>query len=429
MGLFDTNISNNDLHEVFHYFEANDKKSKTKLESIKTILNRESKKHGRKSAEYTLIKDLKNTDMNEIAMYIGIALVRSNLKPKWTVSEVKDILMSKKFISDELVPLLQKDYLADKNITDVEAKKLAIKVVDDILTNERDTITNIRNMIANQKRGKDTIFAHEFNKQRLNNVRNAILLALKTLKESTEDFVLSDYLNYDVNGNVMTYQFINKLLGLNYRSETKSLLAELTVVLSSLNKLRDSGEIDNENGIKKLGEWINNIKRCLNVFNKATTKTIIWPEANESITDASSLKRYFDQLELEREKAYKVIRQYKKRSKGQTHVPTGDEAVDTAEAASQWNDEKLNQAVNKLVKNILGGREYKMMNQVEVVSEADELAQQMLDKMEGLKEFLQEDHPDFLGELSSRIATRMMSNKALMGRPKKINPEESEQME
>ena len=139
----DYNVKDDDLNYIFDWFEANDKK--IKLDNIKKVLDKESNKRGRKTAEYSLIKSLKDRDMTDIAIYTGMALLKTNLSPKWTIDEVMNLLESKNFIDKELIPLLSREYLKNANVTIPQMKNLALKIQENVLKNERETIDYIRN--------------------------------------------------------------------------------------------------------------------------------------------------------------------------------------------------------------------------------------------------------------------------------------------
>ena len=412
-----TNIDHNLFNESLDWFEANDKK--IQLSNIQKVLDREEGKRGRKTAEYSVIKSLQDRDMTDIAIYVGMALTKVKLKPKWTVDDVVNLLDSKNFISNKLVPMLSKEYLKDADVTIPQMKTIAIQIQENVIKNEKETIDYVRNSIKTTKKDKNSILAHQLTRQQLTNLRNCIVIALRILKESTEDFKAEDYLNHIVSDDNLqtTYTFMNKLMGGNFKASSRSLLNEITVVLNSLIDVKDSGEVKNMAGKKKLTKWIKDLNKIKKVFDRTIEKTIIWPETEKSIDSEKSLLRYFKQLEIDREKAQKIIARYKKLKAKQTHVSTGDKAKDEENASSEWSDEKVNKVVNTLAKELSRDKQFSLREPDEIVSESDKIAQELVDSFPGLQKFLEKDHPDYIGELSSIIASRLQSKNLNMGRP------------
>jgi len=113
------------------------------------------------------------------------------------------------------------------------------------------------------------------------------------------------------------------------------------------------------------------------------------------------------------------LKQYKKRiAKTVNDIPTGDDEIDEENMLSEWTDEKVTALINSTVKKILRSKD--IVTDDEFIDKANQVAEELVANNKGLSKYIKDqDHPDFIGELASMIASRLKSNKALMGRPKK----------
>lgn len=418
-------INQADINEMFDFFEATERKKKTDKESfetIKSIIAKENKKRGKKSASFQLIKKLQEKEMSEIAIYTAMALAQLNIKPKWTIEEVMGALEDKNFIDDELIPYLVKNDVIDEEMSDEEKITIAKQIQENILQNEKNTIEYVKNVITSQSKIKNSIFVHQLSASQLENIKNAIKEALTIFQSATSDFNMDSYLNYDAeNSSEQTYQFFTKLLGGEAKASCESLPLEISAVLAELNEVQKSKQIKSAQGRKKLAGWISSLESANKVFNAVSQKRIIWPESDSDIKNLDELEAYFVSLEEIRDKMMPVIRQYKKRTQTVTHIKSTDEEENKEIVQAEWDEEKVNNLVNSLVKNLLRNKEIRSIDYNDLIKKTDELAEKMFKKFDGLEEYLSIDHPDAIGELSGRIAARMGSSKALLGRPKKEN--------
>lgn len=399
------------ISDFVSYFAEND------TETIANILNKEeSKGRGKKSLAYNLIKQIREQQLGDIAVYVGIKLANMSINPKWTADEVLQVINSKNFIDKEFVPFLSQEYFNDVEMSDKEMKDVASKIKDNILKNEKETVKSVYELTSARKKDTNVIFAHQLSTKQLQNIQNSIIACLKVFAGCLKEYKVTNYLNYDIEGKESTYIFFTNLM-----FGDGSLSNEIVMLLQKLGEIKEKGTVTSPKGKKKLDTWLKNLTKAKEVFGKISQRKILWPEADKNINSEDSLKTYFIQIEAERPKALEILQRYKKRiAKNQNDIPTGDDEVDENVMSKEWSDEKVTGLINTTVKALLKGKEVYFNTPDEMIQKANEIAEQLCAENKGLAKYIKDQqHPDYIGELASMIASRIHSNKALMGRPSK----------
>lgn len=396
-------ITEKDIKDMFQYIESIEKYDDV---SIPEILKRQQGR-GRKPADLSLVNKLKEKNMNDIAIYVAIFLSKQSTN-KWSIDDIENVLENKNFIDETLIPLLEKENKQTLNLTEEQKKELAYKIQTNILQNEKDTIEMIGSYI-NERRNKNTIFLHQLSPEQLNTIFNLIKDCLMIFERILSDYDVNNFLNYDVESGELTYAFMNNLINVSLSTEILNVLEELT-------DLTTSGELT-ETGIQKANDYIKKLKKAQNIFNKLGERTIIWIQSDNSINNINDLELYFNQIEDERSKASKVINKYKK-------IKDTDIILSAKDNKEVWDFEKLNEYIKKEARKKAQELNVNTITNDELINLSDEMAQDIIRKNPGVKEYLINDgYNDYIGELSSLISMQLKSKYVMVGRPKGVDNE------
>jgi len=398
-------ITDKDIKDMFQYIESIDKYDDV---SIPEIMKRQQGR-GRKPADLSLINKLRSKEMNDIAIYVAIFLSKETTN-KWSIEDIESVLENRNFIDETLIPLLEKENNQTLDLTEEQKKELAYKIQTNILQNEKETITMIGSYI-NERKNKNTIFVHQLSQTQLESIFNLIKDCLEIFERLIQGFDIGNFLNHEQSDNSLqtTYAFMNNLINI-------SLATEITTSIEELNDLLQSSELT-ENGRLRAKQYLEKLMKAENIFNKIAERTIIWVEANDSITDLNSLENYFNQIEDEREKALKVINKYKK-------IKNTDIILNDGIKKEVWDDVKFNEFIKKETRLKAQSLNTNNITDNELIDISNEMALDIINKNPDMKDYLkQEGHHDYVGELSSIIATQLKSKYIMVGRPKGVESE------
>jgi len=414
------NIDDKSIKSMFQYFEAIDKKDDISISEI--IKKQNLKKSGRKSIEFSLINSLKEKDMSDIAIYTALYLSKLTTN-KWSMDDIENVLENENFIDETLIPMLSKNFIDTNNLDEDQIREIAKKVQENIVENEKKTILMVSDFI-NERKSDNTIFVHQLTQSQLSSIQNLIIETLQIFENVLEDYNISDFLNHEASETSLeqTYLFMNKLLGGNFESKTTSLLSEIKVVIDTLEDVKKTTKL-NETGQKKVEKYLKLLNKAKDVFEKLSEKTIIWIQAENSITDIESLKNYFDQLEADRAKSIKVISQYKKLSKKQTQIPSENLEEDEEMSGSDWSHERLKKEIKEIARIIVKEKRISNLSAEELTKLSNELAESFINdkKNIGIKQYLRTSgHKDYVSEIASQFAIQLKSKNVTVGRPKGV---------
>lgn len=371
------------------YFETNNLK-KMKIPTIKDVLKKEETKHGKKSADYSIIKELGELKLSDVAIYAGMYLAKRKQKPYYTVSDLKHILTEKDFIDDELIPLLDRESKFNK-LDSVRKKSKALILAQNVIDNEAEVIQMVNNHLLAQS--KDVTLAHQMSVKQLNEMYNIIKNVVDTMQtiydEDDRELVnLMQSLNWKKAGEKSTTYFLNTVI-----RDVSSAIG-----LS----LRDMKEMKQEGGLSEREvAALNSLKLRLEDNNKELNKfesiNILWPESENDIEGLPGIRKYLIEIERYRLKAKSVIDQYKKRKDKLINVKSEDDEDNELIEMSNWNFEKVHALARQSIKDL-----YETVVRADVEERQEmifKLAKDLLEEHKGLEKFLSQDSYDPEGEL------------------------------
>lgn len=387
--------------DINNYFEAVNRRKEIKLENIDSIIKRESKKHGKKSIEYQVIQELKNEKLNDIAIYVGIALSKIMQKPKWNVEDITNLFNSKQFISKKFIPILDK--VIKKKVSEEELKKIALEIKNDILNNEKETLDQIRNTLNSMSTKKKITLAHELKKDDIIKIKNVIIDTINILsKLMPDDFKIENILNYSTNSSQPIYNFINQLV----LGGQTSLLNEIEIAITELNNLINT----NPEYKNKLIKYIIRLKNNKAQLERIHSLNILWPELDVNINSINDLEKYFNKIESDRERGQKVINTYKMKIKKPKTVDKIEE---------EFTYKTFKQFLRKIAKQFVHDNDVKIFDGKELTQALDKVSEKILKEMKNVKQFLKQDSYDPQSELTGLLAKEIKSGNFERGRPTK----------
>ena len=384
-----------------------------KVPNIDSVIKTETKKHGKKSAAFTLINELGQLNLNDVAIYAGMYLAGLLKKPYWTIDEIKDQLTRGDFVDEKLLPLLNASSKKFKNMDEKTKKAKAMTIAQSIIDNESDTVTTVNEyLMANSK---SSTLAHQLTKGqlgRLTELLNKIVDRLGRMYGEDEPDVqaLIDGLSWDPGQKETTSAWLN--------AQIKEISAACGVAVRDLKDMT-KGERD-----EKRRATIISATKVFEGFMKELgtyeTMGLLWPESDIPIDGLKGIAKYVRGLEAERESALEIIAQYEKRKAIISELASEDEEENTALSAAGWSDAKVQALINKEAKAWASGAGEKLFDELERSKQAQSLAANILKRHRGLEAYINsQDHPDAESELTGLIGKRMASADLMRGRPNK----------
>jgi len=392
-----------DQNDIDKYFEAIDRRGRKeiKLENIDAIIKREAAKHGKKSIEYQVIQELRKEKLNDIAVYVGIALSKISQKPKWNVEDIKNMFDSKQFISEKFIPILNN--IIKRKVSEEELKKIALEIKNDILNNEKETLDQIRNTLNTTSNKRKTILAHELKKEDIVTTKNAITETIQILsKLMPDDFNIDNILNYSTETSQPVYDFINKLiLGGNI-----SLIGEIEVALNELKTLIQT----NPEYKTKLNKYILTLNKNKEQLERIHSLNILWPEMDMKITSLADLEKYFNLIEKDRPRGQKIVNSYKMKIKKNKTVEKEE---------NEFTYKTFKQFIRKITKQFVNDNDFRTFDGKELTSALDKVSEKILKEMKDVRAYLRQDSHDPQSELTGILAKEIKSGNFERGRPAK----------
>ena len=391
------------------YFETTNLK-KMKIPTIKDTLKREEKKHGKKSVDYTIIKELGDLELSDIAIYAGMFLAKRKQKPYYTISDLKHLLTDRDFIDDELIPLLDKSDKFDKLPTQ-KKKTAAIELAQNIIDNEAEVIQIVNNYLLAQS--TDVTFAHQLSVKQLNELFNIIKNVIETMKtiydeDDRELKILLNSISWFTDSQKTTSSWLNELL--------KDVSGAIRLSLRDVKEMKQEGGLSEKEvaALNSLKVKLENFEQELNRFLSAN---ILWPESEHDIDGLKDLRKYITDLEKYRVKAKSVIDQYRKRKDKLIDVKSEDDEDNEILAATGWDDTKLNALIRQTIKDIYD--EVISADAIEKQEIVNNKAKELLQTQKGLEKYLSNETYDPEGEIAGLLAKAIADPNIQKGRPKK----------
>lgn len=350
--------------EIMQIFEAENRtKQKITLPAIDATLKTEAKKHGKKSLNYEVIRELRAKNFNDIAIYVGMALAQTKLLPHWSLDDIVGELESQSHIDKKYAKHLK----GKAKGSTVQQKKIAMEIWKNIIENEGGRKIKLSDKqgkevevktdeIVDQIKDKNIALAHELvgTRQKIEKaILNALGLFAKIASiEPSYKFDANKYYSFDPDKKPTTTQYINALIGrgIAYSGSPNPIPQEIMRLITDF---EFSAETE---------QFLRDISDTLNKVNK----NILWPEADFKIDSYEKLKKYFKGLSspAESKRGEQIIKGYKKKEKEiekQTYGIDDNELAKIIERAvnkienmsSTIDQDKFYQAVTGLSKNII----------------------------------------------------------------------------
>ena len=384
-----------------------------KVPNIDSVIQTETKKHGKKSAAFTLINELGQLDLNDIAIYAGMYLAGLLKKPYWTIDEIKDQLTRGDFVDEKLMPLLTASSAKFKNMDEKTKKAKAMEIAQSIIDNESETVTTVNEfLMANSK---SSTLAHQLTKGQLGRLVELLTKVVDRLgrmygEDEPDVQALVNGLTWNPDNKETTSAWLN--------AQIKEIDAACGVAVKDLKDM-----VKGERDDKRRATIISATKVFEGFMKELGTYEsmgLLWPESDTPIDGLKGIAKYVRGLESEREQAKEIIDQYEKRKELISQLASEDEEENAALSAAGWSDEKVQTIVNKEAKAWASGAGEKLFDEIERSKQAQSLAAEMLKKHRGLEEYIiSQDHPDPESELAGIIGKRMASADLMRGRPNK----------
>lgn len=172
------------LEELYNETKIKKNEERTKQQIILPSISKLQKGEYDSIKYYKIYQELKDKGFGDIAIYVGLALAQTKLKPKWSIEDIISEIEDPTLVEESFQKYLKKEYEGKES--DVEKKEIAINIWKQIIEGERKQHINVSRVLDEKTKKEDNKENNNFDSKKFKEVINSALEDLGDISKSMD---------------------------------------------------------------------------------------------------------------------------------------------------------------------------------------------------------------------------------------------------
>lgn len=172
------------LEELYNETKIKKDEERTKQQIILPSISKLQKGEYDSIKYYKIYQELKDKGFGDIAIYVGLALAQTKLKPKWSIEDIISEIEDPTLVEESFQKYLKKEYEGKES--DVEKKEIAINIWKQIIEGERKQHINVSRVLDEKTKKEDNKENNNFDSKKFKEVINSALEDLGDISKSMD---------------------------------------------------------------------------------------------------------------------------------------------------------------------------------------------------------------------------------------------------